>query len=102
MQSRSISFLRLNLLIIFDSYLSSRNDLEILLRGMHMLNRVAHTPPLMDSINHSNVEPLFGHHLANASDPELIEYVRSNLESLYHPTSTARMASLSEGGVVDA
>lgn len=32
----------------------------------------------------------------------LTECIRANLESLYHPTSTARMAPRAAGGVVDA
>jgi hypothetical protein len=42
-----------------------------------------------------------GQWLPTADLNELRDYVRSHLESLYHPTSTARMAPLSDGGVVD-
>jgi choline dehydrogenase len=84
------------------SYLSSRNDVQVLLRGMHMLNRVAQTAPFADDINHGNRDALFGHRLAQATDDAIIEYIRTTLESLYHPTSTARMGKLVDGGVVDA
>ncbi|KAJ7914065.1 hypothetical protein B0H13DRAFT_2463717 [Mycena leptocephala] len=38
----------------------------------------------------------------NARLAVLTECIRANLESLYHPTSTARMAPRAAGGVVDA
>ncbi|KAF7362514.1 GMC oxidoreductase 9 [Mycena venus] len=88
--------------VIDPKYLSSPNDMQILLRGMHMLNRIAKTAPLANIINHGNRDALFGHRLANASDTVLSEYIRTTLESLYHPTSTARMGLRADGGVVDA
>ncbi|KAJ6590599.1 alcohol oxidase [Mycena vulgaris] len=88
--------------VIDPNYLSSRNDVQILLRGMHMLNRVAQTAPLADIIKPGNRDVLFGHHLAHATNAVLIEYIRTTLESLYHPTSTARMGRRADGGVVDA
>ncbi|KAJ7473516.1 alcohol oxidase [Mycena latifolia] len=69
---------------IVPNYLSSDNDLQVLLRGLDMLLRVAHTPPLSNILVHTNRTPLFGHYL------------------LFHPTSTARMALRAAGGVVDA
>lgn len=36
------------------------------------------------------------------TDQELEEVVRERVETLYHPTSTCRMASLQDGGVVDS
>jgi choline dehydrogenase len=67
-----------------------------------MLNRVAQTAPLADIIDAGNSDVLFGHHLTQATDAVIIEYVRTTLESLYHPTSTARMGRREHGGVVDA
>ncbi|KAJ7453616.1 GMC oxidoreductase [Mycena galericulata] len=88
--------------VIDPNYLSSRNDVQILLRGMHMLNRISKTAPLGDIINHGNRDTLFGHRLVDAPDAVLTEYIRTTLESLYHPTSTARMGIRADGGVVDA
>ncbi len=36
------------------------------------------------------------------SDAEIAELVKDRLETVYHPTSTCRMAPREEGGVVDA
>ncbi|KAJ7449019.1 alcohol oxidase, partial [Mycena galericulata] len=88
--------------VIDPNYLSSDNDVQILLRGLHMLNRIAYTAPLADILVHANRMPFFGHYLAGVSDAGRIEYIRANLESLFHPTSTARMARRAAGGVVDA
>jgi choline dehydrogenase len=69
---------------------------------MAILTRVMHTAPLADIIDHSATDRRLGHWLPTASPTELRAYVRKYLETLFHPTSTARMAPLSDGGVVDA
>jgi choline dehydrogenase-like flavoprotein len=68
---------------------------------MAILNRVMHTAPLADIIDHTASDQRLGHWLPTANPTELRAYVRSHLETLFHPTSTARMAPLSDGGVVD-
>ena len=68
---------------------------------MAILNRVMHTAPLADIIDHSTSDKRLGQWLPTANLTELRAYVRSHLETLFHPTSTARMAPLSDGGVVD-
>ncbi|THH13142.1 hypothetical protein EW146_g7045 [Bondarzewia mesenterica] len=88
--------------VIDPQYLSTQHDIDVLVRGMRVLTRVADTQPLAGIIDHSDPDSRFGHRLSNASDGELVEYVRTSLETLYHPTCTARMGPLSEGGVVDA
>ncbi|KAH9055222.1 GMC oxidoreductase [Lactarius vividus] len=84
------------------NYLSTEHDLAVLERGMAVLSRVIHTPPLADIIDHTAADKRLGNWLPEASPKEVRAYVRSNVETLYHPTSTARMAPQSEGGVVDA
>jgi len=84
------------------SYLSTEHDLTVLERGMAILTRVMHTTPLADIIDHTESDKRLGHWLPTADLAELRDYMRSHLETLYHPTSTARMAPLSDGGVVDA
>jgi choline dehydrogenase-like flavoprotein len=84
------------------SYLSTEHDLTVLERGMAILTRVMHTTPLADIIDHTESDKRLGHWLPTANLAELRDYMRSHLETLYHPTSTARMAPLLDGGVVDA
>jgi hypothetical protein len=69
---------------------------------MAILSRVMYTSPLADIIDHTESDKRMGHWLPSASPKEVRAYIRDHLETLYHPTSTARMAPLSEGGVVDA
>ena len=69
---------------------------------MAILSRVMYTSPLADIIDHTESDKRLGHWLPAASSKETRAYIRDHLETLYHPTSTARMAPLSEGGVVDA
>ncbi|KAI9439766.1 GMC oxidoreductase [Lactarius indigo] len=84
------------------NYLSTEHDLAVLERGMAVLSRVIHTSPLADIIDHTAADKRLGNWLPTASPKEVRAYVRGHVETLYHPTSTARMAPQSEGGVVDA
>lgn len=45
--------------------------------------------------------PLLDHGLHKLTDAELEDEVRERVETLYHPTSTCRMAKLEDEGVVD-
>jgi len=83
-------------------YLSTEHDLAVLERGMNIIIRLMHTAPLADIIDHSAVGKCLGHQLPTAQPAEVRTYMRNYLETLYHPTSTARMAPLSDDGVVDA
>jgi len=69
---------------------------------MAILSRAMHTSPLADIIDHTTTDKRLGNWLPTASPKEVRAYVRDHLETLYHPACTARMAPLSEGGVVDA
>jgi choline dehydrogenase len=69
---------------------------------MAILSRVMHASPLADIIDHTTPDKRLGNWLPTANLTELRAYMRSHLATLYHPTSTARMAPLSDGGVVDA
>jgi choline dehydrogenase len=67
-----------------------------------LLLRIAQSKPLGDSVDPTGLKnPLLDHHLFNASDAELADFVRNRAQTLYHPTCTARMAKLEDGGVVD-
>jgi len=88
--------------LIDPNYLSTEHDLAVLARGMAILSRVMHASPLADIIDHTTPDKRLGNWLPAANQTELRAYMRSHLATLYHPTSTARMAPLSDGGVVDA
>ena len=53
-------------------------------------------------VDWSGVEhPALDHHLYKATTAEIGDFVRRRVNTLYHPTSTARMARREDGGVVD-
>lgn len=70
---------------------------------MRLLLRTATTKPLSDIIDSEPAKPdkRWAHTLTKASDEELADYIAHNTQTLYHPTSTARMAPLTDGGVCD-
>ncbi|KDR78819.1 hypothetical protein GALMADRAFT_64035 [Galerina marginata CBS 339.88] len=84
------------------NYLSTREDRLKLLRGVRLCLKLAHAEPLNSLLDHSCTDPQFDHQLHLKSDVELEEVVRERVETVYHPTSSCRMAPLEKGGVVDA
>ncbi|KAF8481381.1 alcohol oxidase [Gautieria morchelliformis] len=86
--------------LIDPKYLDSPNDLAVLVRAVKLLIRIANTEPFA-SAQKKDDNPLLDHNLHSLSDAELEAEVRKRIETLYHPTSTCRMAELGDGGVVD-
>lgn len=86
----------------YTSYLATRHDLAVLARGVKLSLRIAQTQPLAPLIVHSDADPLLDHALHGRGDADVEAWVRERVETLYHPTSTARMAPKEKGGVVDA
>lgn len=80
-------------------YLSTQNDVGVLVRGMKHLIRVAQIEPFASLLDREAAP--FDLALHGLSDAELEGVVRQRVETLYHPVSTCRMAKLEEGGVVD-
>lgn len=74
----------------------------MLVKGIKALARVLQTEPLASIVDRSGDEdPTLDHHIFKATTKELEEFVRQKVNTLYHPTSTARMAKRKDGGVVD-
>ena len=73
-----------------------------LVRDVRALLKIAHTEPLARYLDHTNAREDLDHRLHLKSDAEIAELVKDRLETVYHPTSTCRMAPREEGGVVDA
>ncbi|KZV65546.1 GMC oxidoreductase [Peniophora sp. CONT] len=89
--------------LIEPNYLVTAHDRDVLLRGMRLLLRTAEAKALSDIIDSNPTTPdaRWSHTLATAPDEEVREYIAHNTQTLYHPTSTARMAPLADGGVCD-
>lgn len=84
------------------NYLQNPEDMWKLVRGVRALLKIAHTEPLARYLDHTNARDDLDHRLHLKSDAEIAELVKDRLETVYHPTSTCRMAPREEGGVVDA
>ncbi|KAF8907265.1 hypothetical protein CPB84DRAFT_1674893 [Gymnopilus junonius] len=82
-------------------YLSTRDDRIKLVRGLRLGLRIAHSEPLNSLLNNASKDPQFDHQLHLKTNEELEDVVRERVETVYHPTSTCRMAPLEQGGVVD-
>ncbi|KAG8851668.1 hypothetical protein FRB96_009164 [Tulasnella sp. 330] len=88
--------------IVDPKYMSTRRDMETMVRGIRVANKIAQQEPMRSLLNLDDTsQPLLDHGLDAMSDQEIEGIVRARCETLYHPTSTARMAPLGDGGVVD-
>ncbi|KAK7032253.1 hypothetical protein VNI00_013211 [Paramarasmius palmivorus] len=84
------------------NYLQVPDDVEKLARGLRLCLKVARAEPLLPYMEHTYLEPDFDHATHLKSDEELRKLVVDRVETVYHPTSTCRMAPLEENGVVDS
>ena len=77
--------------------------MQVLVRGIEALLRVIQTEPLASKVvdRSGDENPTFDHHLYKATPAEIEDFVRRRVNTLYHPTCTARMAKREDGGVVD-
>lgn len=76
--------------------------MKTLLRAVRLADKVAHTEPLLSVLDPAgDKHPELHHELSNATDEELEQLIRQRVQTLYHPTCSARMAPLEDGGVVD-
>ncbi|KAF8604058.1 GMC oxidoreductase [Ceratobasidium sp. AG-I] len=83
--------------IIDPNYLSTQHDVDVLVRGMRAMLRLVQTEPLRSVIDQGDRTPGLDHNLLDADDETLAREVHARADTLYHPTSTARI-----GAVVDA
>ena len=87
-------------------YLETKHDMELLKRGYKLLLRLASTEPLASAVVPNELDSWFANKLllpnADLEDPLIERHILKLVETLYHPTCTARMAPLEGGGVVDA
>ena len=69
---------------------------------MRLCHKIAQQEPISSLLDHECDRLDLDHRLHFKSDGELEEMVRERLETVYHPTSSCRMAPLDQGGVVDS
>ncbi len=81
---------------IFPNYLSDSLDVETLLNGLKIVNKLAKISPLKEIIISNKVEMDFD----MASDEQLIEWIKDTAITAYHPVGTCKMGD-DESSVVD-
>lgn len=79
------------------NYLSTNDDIEILLRGARFLRKLARTKAMQGLID-SELKP--GQRADG--DADLVADIRASSYSVFHPVSTCRMGPSATGDVVDA
>ncbi|KAI0749699.1 GMC oxidoreductase [Daedaleopsis nitida] len=88
--------------VIDPNYLSSPNDVAVLVRAARLLSRIVHTEPLASMLDPAGAEDAaLDHTFHNLDDAAVVDAVTKKAETLYHPACTARMAPKEDGGVVD-
>jgi len=89
--------------VIDPKYLSTQHDVQVLVKGIKALLQVTQAEPMASKVvdRSGDDDPTLDHHLYKATTAEIEAFVRRRLNTLYHPTCTARMARRENGGVVD-
>ncbi|KAH7100226.1 alcohol oxidase [Auriculariales sp. MPI-PUGE-AT-0066] len=87
--------------VVDPNYLASEHDFAVLRRGIRLLLRITQASPLNSLIDRTETSTALDQKLHEATDAELNTVIKQRLETLYHPTCTARMAPFEDGGVVD-
>ena len=72
--------------LIDPNVLSHPRDLEILVKGVRIAQEIGHQPALAPFIDKPYL-PTAG----EKSDEEIVEHIRQNTQSLYHPVGTCKM-----------
>ncbi|QRV97653.1 GMC oxidoreductase [Ceratobasidium sp. AG-Ba] len=80
--------------IIDPNYLSTQHDVDAIVRGMRLALRLARTEAMQNIIDNTDRTPALDHTLLEADDEALAQVARERVETLYHPTSTARIGSV--------
>ena len=81
------------------SYLETKHDIDVLVRGVRAAFKIAHTAPMTSVTDVQSKHPLLDHHFSRLSDAELADMVRDRVETVYHPIGTC---SMGPGGVVES
>jgi choline dehydrogenase-like flavoprotein len=82
--------------LIQPNYLSHDDDLAELLAGYKLGRRIMNTPLMKQAAGGIEVDP----GPSRTTDAQLIEYIRNNAETIYHPVGTCKMGS-DDQAVVD-
>ncbi|GAA5234994.1 choline dehydrogenase [Verticiella sediminum] len=77
------------------NYLAAQEDRQTMIRALELIRRLAATSPLSDMVVREHLPG------SGTDTPErMLEFIRSNSQSIYHPVGTCRMGQ-DEAAVVD-
>ncbi|TFK27798.1 alcohol oxidase [Coprinopsis marcescibilis] len=88
--------------VLNPNYLKEPEDLQKLVRGVRLITKIAKEEPLASRLDLGDKEALLDSDTHLKTDEELAELIKERVETLYHPTTTCKMAPLEQGGVVDS
>lgn len=86
--------------IIRANYLSNEHDRAMMIHGVRVCQEIVETPAYQKNAFVEWASP--DRAISQMSDEEVLAYVRSTAETIYHPMCTARMSKSKDDGVVDA
>lgn len=70
-------------LLIAARYMSTRRDMETMVRGIRLANKIAQQEPLISLLNLGDTsQPLLDHGIHNMSDEKIAEIVKARGETL--------------------
>ncbi|KAK0224315.1 GMC oxidoreductase [Armillaria fumosa] len=90
------------------NYLADENDMNVLIRGVRLIFKMAHSEPFHSSIEWGKPDPSMPWLYPGNTDPDKIsdqqlkEWITENGMATWHPTSSARMGRDVASSVVDA
>lgn len=84
--------------LINPNYFSHPSDLTMLLEGLKVARQLGNTAPFSSKLT-GEITPGTD---AVSTDEEWEDWMRKNVDTEYHPSSTCAMLPLEQGGVVDA
>jgi choline dehydrogenase len=93
--------------LVNPNYLAHPNDLKILIRGVRLSLRIARTKALEPALyfkendDKNDVFWLGDADTDQIEDEEIIESIRANAETLYHPIGTCKMGQNEKDSVVN-
>ncbi|KAH8831642.1 hypothetical protein DL96DRAFT_1667834 [Flagelloscypha sp. PMI_526] len=79
-------------------YLTSRVDMDKLVRGIRLLLKIAQTEPFASRLDATFTREDLDHELHLKDDAHVEKIVKERLETLYHPVSTCRMTKSEKEG----
>ncbi|KAL4066946.1 hypothetical protein J3A83DRAFT_4260864 [Scleroderma citrinum] len=83
--------------LIDPNYLSTRHDMDVMVRGVRLAYKIAHTAPMSDLTDTTNKHPSLDHHFGNLTDDEISQAVRDRIETTFHPFGTCPMGQEGDG-----